>query len=167
MHPGRSSRRLPRMIAQLVEAAAVIGELAATNKEAALKELLAAAQSNRSFDAAVGKTLGKRLVDREAIGSTGLGNGVAVPHVKGDSVQKPVLVVARSRHGLEWQSIDGRPVQVFFLLVSPAADPEVHLQALRWIAGLARSADFRRFLLNAADAQAMRELLREHAGQAS
>jgi mannitol/fructose-specific phosphotransferase system IIA component (Ntr-type) len=54
---------------------------------------------------------------------------------------------------------------VLFLLVSPATEPEAHLQCLRWIAGLARNADFRRFLLDARDADQMRELLREMTGK--
>jgi mannitol/fructose-specific phosphotransferase system IIA component (Ntr-type) len=69
--------------------------------------------------------------------------------------------------GLEWQAIDGKPVSILFLLVSPAAEPEQHLQCLRWISTLARNADFRRFLLDAADADAMRDLLREMAPGAS
>jgi mannitol/fructose-specific phosphotransferase system IIA component (Ntr-type) len=149
------------MIAKLIDAAALIGELEAKTKEAALKELLAAAQATGAVPAAAVKALQKRLGDREAIGSTGLGNGVAVPHVKGDQVDRATLVLGRCRKGLEWQAIDGRPVQVLFLLVSPSDEPEVHLQCLRWIAGLARNADFRRFLLDAADPAAMRELLRE------
>lgn len=155
------------MIAPLIEAAAVVAEITATNKEGALKELLAAAQGTGCFDAKAGKGLGKRLVEREAIGSTGLGNGVAVPHVKGDGVAQPTLVVARCKKGMEWQAIDGRPIHILFLLVSPAAEPELHLQALRWIAGLARSADFRRFLLDAPDAAAMRDLLREMSAKES
>jgi len=154
------------MIAKLVEAAAVIGDLEATNKDAALKELLTAAQASGAFTAAVQKALQKRLVDREAIGSTGLGNGVAVPHVKGDNVSRPALVVARCRRGLEWQAIDGRAVQILFFLVSPVDEPEVHLQCLRWIAGLARNADFRRFLLDAPTKDAMRDLLREMGNEA-
>ena len=151
------------MIAKLVDAAAVIGDLEATNKDAALKELLAAAQASGAFGVAVHKALHKRLVEREAIGSTGLGNGVAVPHVKGDDVDKIVLVLARAKKGLEWHAIDGRAVNILFLLVSPKTEPEVHLQCLRWIATLARSADFRRFFLDARDEQAMRDLLREMA----
>jgi PTS system nitrogen regulatory IIA component len=148
------------MISQLIETAAVIGELAAKTKDAALRELLASAAPD-TFDAAAAKILGKRLSDREAIGSTGLGNGIAVPHVKGDEVRKVALVVARSKRGIEWQAIDGRPVHILFLLVSPSAEPEAHLRCLRWIAGLARNADFRRFLIDATDGPAMRELLRE------
>ena len=152
------------MIAQLIEAAAVV-EIAATTKEGALKELLAAAQGTGCFDAKAAKVLGKRLAEREAIGSTGLGNGVAVPHVKGEGPKSPTLVLARCKKGMEWQAIDGRPIHILFLLVSPVGEPEVHLQGLRWIAGLARSADFRRFLLDARDATAMRDLLRELSGK--
>ncbi len=153
------------MIAQLIEAAPMVAELAARTKDGALKELLAAAEAAGAFPAKATKGLAKRLSEREAIGSTGLGNTVAVPHVKGDDVARTTLVLARSRPGLEWQAIDGRPVHVLFLLVSPAAEPENHLQCLRWIAGLARNADFRRFLLDARDADAMRELLREMTGK--
>lgn len=153
------------MIQKLIDAAAMLGELEAQSKEAALKELLGAAFAVGAFPQKAQRTLAKRLADREAIGSTGLGNTVAVPHVKGDEVTRPTLVLARSKKGLEWQAIDGRLVHVVFLLVSPASEPENHLQCLRWIAGLARSADFRRFLLDAKDADAMRDLLREMSGK--
>lgn len=151
------------MIGSLVDSAALVAEVVAKNKEAALKELLAVAQTSGGFTAATAKSLQKRLLEREAIGSTGLGNGVAVPHVKADGVGSTTLVLARSKAGLEWQAIDGRPVHILFLLVSPGNEPEAHLRCLRWIATLARSTDFRRFLLDAPGAEAMRDLLREMA----
>lgn len=153
------------MIQKLIDAAAMVSELEAKNKDAALKELLQAAFAAGAFPQKAQKALAKRLSDREAIGSTGLGNTVAVPHVKGDEVVRSTLVLARCRKGLEWQAIDGRPVHAVFLLVSPASEPENHLQCLRWIAGLARSSDFRRFLQDAKDADAMRDLLREMSGR--
>jgi len=149
------------MIGQLVDSAALVTELSATNKDGAMKELLGKAQDSGVFGAKVQKTLLKRMLDREAMGSTGLGNGVAVPHVKSEGVDHVVLVLARCKKGIEWHAIDGRPVHVMFLLISPADEPEMHLQCLRWIATLARNADFRRFLLDAADDKAMRDLLRE------
>ena len=153
------------MIRDLVQKAALVPELRANAKDAALKELLAAAVATGAIPAASVKALGKRLTEREAIGSTGLGNGVAVPHVKGDDVQHVTLVLARRPAGIEWQAIDGRPVSIMFLLVSPNSDPEQHLQCLRWIAGLVRNADFRRFLLDAPDERAMRDLLIEMGGK--
>jgi PTS system fructose-specific IIA component/PTS system nitrogen regulatory IIA component len=150
------------MIEKLVDSAAILVDLKARTKEAALKELLAAAQEGGVIGKKLAAPLGKKLLEREAIGSTGLGNGVAVPHLKHDEIGQPSLVLARARTALEWQAIDGRPVSIVFLVVSPAADPEAHLQCLRWISSLARSADFRRFLLDAKDGGQMRELLREH-----
>lgn len=152
------------MIRNLVETSAMISELEATTKEAALKEMLAAAGAAGAFPDSAKKALQKRLSDREAIGSTGLGNSVAVPHVKGDDVEGVSLVMARCQAGLEWQAIDGRAVHVFFMLVSPTSEPEAHLQCLRWIAGLARNSDFRRFLLDADGEDAMRDLLLEMSG---
>ena len=149
------------MIRKLVEGAGLIEELQASTKEAALQEMLAAAQDAGAFQGSARKVLQKRLADREAIGSTGLGNSVAVPHVKGDGVEGITLVVARCHAGLEWQAIDGRNVHVLFMLVSPSEEPEAHLQCLRWIAGLARDTDFRRFLLDAGGESAIRELLIE------
>ena len=149
------------MIRKLVEGAALIEELQAVNKEDALKEMLGAAEGVGAFKKSARKALQKRLSEREAIGSTGLGNSVAVPHVKGESVQDITLVLARCHAGLEWQAIDGRAVHVLFLLVSPSDETESHLQCLRWIAGLARNADFRRFLLDAGDGDAIRDLLLE------
>lgn len=149
------------MIGQLVDSASVVAELVAANKDAALKELLGVAQESGAFGAKITKALHKRMVDREAMGSTGLGNGVAVPHVKSEGIDRVVLVLARTKKGLEWHAIDGRPVHVMFLLISPVDQPETHLQCLRWIATLARNSDFRRFLLDAEDAGAMRDLLRE------
>ena len=149
------------MIKTLVDSATMLAEVKAKTKEAALKELLQAAQDAGVFAKKVGAALGKRLSEREAIGSTGLGNGVAVPHVKHEGIERSSLVLARTKVGIEWQAIDGRPVHIMFLVVSPSEDPEAHLQCLRWISTLTRSSDFRRFLLDAKDAQQMRELLRE------
>lgn len=149
------------MIGRIVDDAGLVNRIEAKDKSGALKELLAAAHATGAFSDKVGKALAKRLVERESLGSTGLGNGVAVPHVKGDGIDRVVLVLGRSKEGLDWQAIDGRPVHVMFLLVSPADEPETHLQCLRWIATLARNPDFRRFLLDADDEGAMRDLLRE------
>ena len=96
------------MIGQLVQGARLVPELQAQNKDGALKELIAHAQEAGAFEKKSLKSMSKLLSDREAIGSTGLGNGVAVPHVKAPGVGDATLVLARCKSGLEWQSIDGR-----------------------------------------------------------
>ncbi|MGE3172947.1 MAG: PTS sugar transporter subunit IIA [Planctomycetota bacterium] len=149
------------MIHKLVDNAAILADVQARTKDAALKELLTTAQDAGVIGKKLATALSKKLLERESIGSTGLGNGVAVPHLKHDDIERPSLVLARARTPIEWQSIDGRPVSIMFLVISSAADPEAHLQCLRWISTLARNADFRRFLLDADDGDSMRELLRE------
>jgi mannitol/fructose-specific phosphotransferase system IIA component (Ntr-type) len=111
------------MIGSLVNSAVLVADVAAKTKESALKELVAAAQTAGSFDEKTAKTLYKRLQERETIGSTGLGNGVAVPHVKGDDLGRVVMVLARSKKGLEWQAIDGRPCTFSSCSCRPPASP--------------------------------------------
>ncbi len=149
------------MIQKLVDSATILADVKAKTKDAALKELLSAANEAGIVGKKFIAPMGKKLLEREAIGSTGLGNAVAVPHLKHEDVATPSLVLARARNAIEWQSIDGRPVSIIFLLISPSADPEPHLHCLRWISGLARNADFRRFLVDASDEPQMRDLLRE------
>lgn len=151
------------MIQTLVDSAAILAEVKATTKEAALKELLQLAQESGAFPKKIAAALGKKIAEREVLGSTGIGNGVAVPHVKGEDVNKVSLVLGRSRAGIEWHAIDGRPVHIIFLLTAPPSEAELHLKCLRWISGLARNGDFRRFFLDAADEVAIRDLLLEMA----
>lgn len=149
------------MIKNLVESAALVADLAAKSKDAALKDLLQVAVQRDLLPKKALAAIGKKLTERESLGSTGLGNSVAVPHVKHDGIERTSLVLGRAKAGIEWQAIDGRPVQIVFLVMSPPESPEVHLQCLRWISTLARNADFRRFLLDAADEAQMRDLLVE------
>ncbi|GAB4153165.1 MAG: PTS sugar transporter subunit IIA [Planctomycetota bacterium] len=151
------------MIKQLVASAAILAEVKASTKDAALKELLQTAQEAGAFPKKAASSISKKISAREALGSTGIGNGVAVPHVKSDSVKQVALVLGRSTRGIEWHSIDGKPVQIMFLLAAPPEASDLHLQCLRWISGLARSADFRRFFLNSPDEAAIRDLLQEMA----
>ncbi len=149
------------MDADLIKRAVVIEELAATDKVSALTEALAAAVQGKLLAKKSTADLLERLRERERLGSTGIGNGVAIPHVKSDDLSSMGLVVARSLRGIEYEAIDGRPVQTVFLLLAPSTQREAHLAALRWVSGLARSTDFRRFFLAAKSAQEMRALLIE------
>jgi PTS system fructose-specific IIA component/PTS system nitrogen regulatory IIA component len=151
------------MIQQLIAAAAVLTEVKGKTKEAVLKELLQIGLDQGVIGKKTQTAIGKLLAEREVLGSTGIGNGVAVPHCKHDDVKQVFLVVARSKKGIEWQSIDGRLAQTFFFLLTPLSAADVHLRCLRWISGLARSADFRRFFLDAEDEPSIRDLLREMA----
>lgn len=152
------------MIQELIDSALVLDDLKASTKDAVLDEILAAAVDGGRLQKSKRAAIRKRLAEREELGSTGIGNGVAVPHVKADAVGDTLLVLARSHDGVDFDAVDGRPVHTVFLIVAPKDAAEEHLQLLRWISGLARSADFRRFFRSAADEREIRELLREMSG---
>lgn len=154
------------MNADLISSAVVIEALAATDKDSVLAEILAAAVQAKLIAKKNLPALVERLRTREKLGSTGIGNGVAIPHVKSDEIAKVGLVVARSVPGIDYDAIDGRPVHTLFLLLAPVAKSQEHLAALRWISGLARDTDFRRFFLAAKSADVIRELLTEMSGPA-
>lgn len=79
-----------------------------------------------------------RLMERERMGSTALGSGVAVPHCRVEGLTSPVILLARSRKGVAFDALDGRPVHVFFLLATPPDKPSLNLQALAAVAKLVR-----------------------------
>lgn len=154
------------MIRDLIDSALVLEDLSATDKDAALDEILDHAVSEgvvaKRKRAAVRKLLG----DREALGSTGIGNGVAVPHVKSADMDRICLVLARSTQGIPYDAVDGRDVTTVFMLLAPTDAADQHLQSLRWISSLARNQDFRRFVMSAADQAAVRDLLHEMSPEA-
>ena len=82
--------------------------------------------------------LAKKLVEREAMGSTGLGGGLAIPHCKVRNLTDVVVAIGISRAGIDFRSADGQPVTVVFLVLSPAESPALHLQALARISRLIR-----------------------------
>lgn len=154
------------MIEELIESAVILENVASAEKGPVLDEMLQALVAAGRVAADDAPQIRKRLREREALGSTGIGNGVAVPHVKTDRVSRVAMALARAPGGIEYQAIDGRAVQTLFLIVAPADQAEAHLAALRWISTLARNADFRRFVVSADGADEIRELLHEMSGPA-
>jgi PTS system nitrogen regulatory IIA component len=93
--------------------------------------------------------LAKVLMERERLASTAIGEGVAIPHGKLDAVGKLVACVGRAPQGVDFDSMDGRPTHLFFVLVAPENSTGVHLKALARLSRLFRDTDFRRRLLAA------------------
>ncbi len=101
----------------------------------------------------------KVLVDRERLASTAIGEGVAIPHGKLDAVGKLVACVGRAREGVDFDSMDGRPTHLFFVLVAPENSTGVHLKALARISRLFKDPEFRSRLLAAGTAHEMFEVI--------
>jgi PTS system fructose-specific IIA component/PTS system nitrogen regulatory IIA component len=101
------------------------------------------------------------IMKREELGSTGIGRGIAVPHTKHSSVSQPVGTVGISRGGVDFQSLDGEKVQLFFLLISPPDRPGDHLRALENISKQLQDDTFCRFLKQSKTANDVRQILEE------
>ena len=99
------------------------------------------------------------ILKREELGSTGIGRGVAVPHTKHPSVHELVGAVAVSDEGVDFNSLDGEKVQLFFLLISPPDRPGDHLRALENISRQLRDDTFCRFLKQSKTAEDIKQLL--------
>jgi PTS system fructose-specific IIA component/PTS system nitrogen regulatory IIA component len=103
----------------------------------------------------------RAILNREDLGSTGIGRGVAVPHTKHASVTDLVGAVGVSSEGVDFNSLDGERVHVFFLLISPPDRPGDHLRALENISRQLRNDTFCRFLKQSKTAEEIRQLLDE------
>ena len=114
---------------------AVLASVKASGKKALLAELASRAASVFKFDE---RKLFDRLLERERLGSTGIGGGIAIPHSRLAKVDKPLGLFARLAHPVDFDSIDERPVDIVFLLVAPEGAGADHLKALARVSRLLR-----------------------------
>ncbi|MCA9130438.1 MAG: PTS sugar transporter subunit IIA, partial [Planctomycetales bacterium] len=121
-------------------------DLTSIEKESVITELVDALQAAGDIKEGDRDDIIKAIMKREELGSTGIGRGIAVPHTKHPSVDKLVGTVGVSVQGVDFDSLDGEKVQLFFLLVSPPDRPGDHLRALENISRQLRDEKFCRFL---------------------
>lgn len=140
---------------------AVIAQLNASDKEGTIREMVEALCKAGQIDASESESIIKAIMKREELGSTGIGRGVAVPHTKHPSVERLVGTVAVSSMGVDFASLDGEVVHLFFLLVSPPDRPGDHLRALENISRQLRDDTFCRFLKQAKTTEDIETLLNE------
>ncbi len=130
----------------------------ATEKEDALKELVDVLADIKEIGDK--KSIVKALIDRERLGSTGIGQGIAIPHGKTDRVNELVAVLGLSRKGVNFEALDGEMVYIFFLLVAPKDTAGPHLKALAQISRLLRDSYFCELLKRCNSADEVYELIR-------
>ncbi|MFN8544170.1 MAG: PTS sugar transporter subunit IIA [Candidatus Binatia bacterium] len=101
------------------------------------------------------------LEDRERLNSTALGEGVAIPHGKLPTIDRVIAAFGRSRGGVDFHSLDGKPTHLFFLLVAPEGSAGAHLKALARISRLLKDEGFRARLMQATDARELFAIIRD------
>ena len=138
---------------------AVVADLKGTTKEAVLRELvdvLARAEGIKNKEDLI-----KVLINRESLGSTGIGQGVGIPHAKTNAVKKLVAAFGLSHTGVNFDALDGEPVYIFFLLVAPEDSAGPHLKGLARISRLLKDRFFRESLKQLTDEKAILKMVRD------
>jgi PTS system fructose-specific IIA component/PTS system nitrogen regulatory IIA component len=147
--------------ADFVLSEAIRADLAADDKEGVIREMVQALLEARGIEGDQFESIVKAILKREELGSTGIGRGVAVPHTKHPSVDRLVGNVAVSARGVDFESLDGDKVHLFFLLISPPDRPGDHLRALENISRRLRDDTFCKFLRQAKTPEDIQQLLEE------
>jgi PTS system nitrogen regulatory IIA component len=133
-------------ISELINKNSIIANLTARDKKGAIDELaLSVSQTTK----ASAKDIATVLMEREQLGSTGIGGGIAIPHGKLDSVVSIVVGFGRSQEGVEYESLDNKPVHFFFLLLTSENSTGGHLKVLAQISKLLKMDHFKEGLLTA------------------
>ncbi|MEX0865834.1 MAG: PTS sugar transporter subunit IIA [Pirellulales bacterium] len=147
--------------ADFVSPKAIKASLEADDKEGVIREMATALMQAGAIAEAEFESIIKAILKREELGSTGIGRGVAVPHTKHPSVEQLVGTVGVSHEGVDFNSLDGERVQLFFLLISPPDRPGDHLRALENISRQLRDDTFCRFLKQSSTPADIQQLLEE------
>jgi PTS system nitrogen regulatory IIA component len=146
-------------VLDFLDPASITVDLTAKTKKAVLEEMVALlAQNGKIKDAKVTVDI---LMEREKLGSTGIGQGIAIPHAKTDQTDKVTAAFGLSKRGVQFDSLDGEPVYLFFLLVAPPDAAGMHLKALARISRLLKDKFFRQSLRDVKDANEVLKIIRE------
>ena len=144
---------------------AIVLDMKAATKEEAIEELIDVVVARGGLAASDRAAVLKAVMEREKRGSTGLGYGIAVPHVR-ECAQVSGITGAfgRSGDGIPFNAVDGNPVDLVFLILGGEGTGDEHAQMLRKLARLRENEHFLRFLRDARDVPAAAEIIREIAG---
>ncbi len=147
-------------ISELIAPASVVAHLRVTSKKQALQEL---ARKAAELTGQLERTIFDVLLERERLGTTGVGNGIAIPHGKLAGLKRLYGVFARLDHAIDFEAIDGQPVDLIFLLLAPDGAGADHLKALARVSRLLRDRKVCEKLRGSDNAEALYALLTDHA----
>lgn len=138
----------------------IVLDMKSKDREGVLKEMVDFLKKKELIERE--KELYEKLLQREQLGSTAIGDGVAIPHCKWKGTKNPVVLLALSKAGIDFHSLDGNPSFIFFLVVSSPDNPSLNLQILAAIAHLVRKSGFLlKKILEAKDISTIQEIIRE------
>jgi len=140
---------------------AIIPELKAKGRKGVITELVSALDKAGRLGKNNREEITKAVIKREKEASTGMGKGVAVPHVKSQAVKDIVATIGQSSAGIDFSSLDKKLVYSVILLISPADDPDRHLQAMEHVFKYLQDEKFRKFLRQSKTAEEIEDLLTE------
>lgn len=140
---------------------AIVPVLKSKDKRGVIQELVQAARKACEGEKFAAADIVEAIVQREKIGSTGVGGGVGVPHAKLDAVKNVVGAFGRAPHGVDFNAVDGEPVYLIFLILAPPSRNEAYLQALQKVMAAIKRPNFVKFLKGAKTAREIEEIFRE------
>ena len=138
---------------------AVIVDLESKDKEGIIKEMVASLVSSKAISPSQEDNAVKVLLEREELGSTGIGQGIGIPHGKSSEIKELVAAFALAKEGVNFESLDGEPVHIFFLLLAPEESAGPHLKALARISRLLKDKFFRDMLRNAKNSKELVKII--------
>ena len=146
-------------IDEILKKESVIADIAGENKLDVIKEMTECLKQNNTIKN--DKALYATLMEREKLGSTGIGENVAIPHGKSDELTQIITVFARSLSGIDFESLDQKPVHFVCMVIAPAHSTGQHLKALARISRLFKNQKLREGILKAEDSNAIYSILLE------
>ena len=146
-------------ILDILEKEAILADLKARDKKGVIEELVAPMARISGIE---DDRLVRVLLDRERLGSTGIGGGIGIPHGKLKDLDRLILGFGVSRRGIDFESMDGMPTHIFFLLVTPENSTGLHLKLLAQISRILKNETFKERLLAASHPSEVVEAIKEH-----
>lgn len=146
-------------ICQYLKPDLILADLQAQNKEGVLTELANLIAAH--VPALDGGEVLQVLLDRERLGSTGIGDGFAIPHGKIKSIDRMIIAFGRARQGIPFDSMDGKGAYYFFVLIAPEDSAALHLKALAKISRFLKNSSFKESLSRAASGQELERIIQE------
>ena len=146
-------------IGQYLKPELIISDLKAQSKEGVLAEL--AQQITGHFSGMKAEEMLEVLLERERLGSTGIGEGFAIPHGKMKNIKRMIISFGRSRRGIPFDSMDGKEAYYFFVLIAPEDSAGLHLKALAKISRFLKNSSFKESLSRAADREELQKVIQE------